>query len=167
MANTVYILDTNVFIEAHKRYYSLDLCHGFWECLRYYCQKPRLLSIDRVKNEITEGDELHRWIENSPDELFLSTATSTVVKEFSEMMAWVQSNPQFYEAAKAKFAQDADGWVIAYAKAHDCIVVTHEVFNQDSKRRVPIPNVCREFDVDYVDTFKMLRSLEVRFGWDK
>lgn len=32
-APVVYALDTNVFIEAHRRYYALDLCPEFWECL--------------------------------------------------------------------------------------------------------------------------------------
>ena len=54
---------------------------------------------------------------------------------------------------------------MAYARVHDAVVVTHEVFNADVRKRVPIPNVCRQFDVDYRDTFAMLRELEVRFEW--
>ena len=29
----MYLLDTNVFIEAKNRYYSFDLAPGFWEWL--------------------------------------------------------------------------------------------------------------------------------------
>ena len=36
MTNPVFVLDTNIFIEAHRRYYAQDLCPGFWECLRYH-----------------------------------------------------------------------------------------------------------------------------------
>ena len=28
-----YVLDANVFIEAHQRYYALDVCPGFWLAL--------------------------------------------------------------------------------------------------------------------------------------
>jgi hypothetical protein len=28
-----YLLDSNVFIEAYRRYYSFDICPGFWDCL--------------------------------------------------------------------------------------------------------------------------------------
>lgn len=43
--------------------------------------------------------------------------------------------------------------------------MTHEVFDAKVRKRVPLPNFCREFGVPYVNTFDMLRSLEVRFGW--
>ena len=29
----LFVLDTNVFIQAHRRYYAQDVCPGFWECL--------------------------------------------------------------------------------------------------------------------------------------
>jgi len=28
-----YLLDANVYIEAHQRYYGMDLCPGFWRWL--------------------------------------------------------------------------------------------------------------------------------------
>lgn len=62
-----YVLDTNVFIEAHRRYYSLDLCPGFWDCLAHFCGKARLLSIDRVRSEMMGGDELAQWVAAAPD----------------------------------------------------------------------------------------------------
>jgi len=68
------------------------------------------------------------------------------------------------DAAKADFASGADGWIVAYAKAKGHIVVTHEVLNPDIRRKVPIPNVCNAFDVNYHDTFEMLRKLGVRFS---
>ncbi len=61
-----FLLDTNVFIEAYRRYYAMDLCPGFWECLEHYCQETRLLSIDRVQDEIIEGDTLDEWVKQAP-----------------------------------------------------------------------------------------------------
>ena len=49
---TCFLLDTNVFIEAHRRYYALDLCPGFWECLSYHARQRNLSSIDKVQAEI-------------------------------------------------------------------------------------------------------------------
>lgn len=37
MSDAIFLLDTNVFIEAHQRYYGLDLCPGFWDALRHFC----------------------------------------------------------------------------------------------------------------------------------
>lgn len=160
-----FLLDTNVFIEAYQRYYGMDLCPGFWESLEHYCRETRLLSIDRVRNEIVEGDNLDEWVKQAGDELFASTAEEKTVEAFRETMTWVQSNGTFLQRAKDEFARGADGWLIAYAKVHGLIVVTQEVLDPDIKKRVPIPNVCRQFAVQYKDTFSMLRSLEVRFGW--
>lgn len=57
--------------------------------------------------------------------------------------------------------------MVAYAKTNpDQIVVTHEEFNADAKKRVPLPNVCKQFGVSYVDTFAMLKELKARFRWD-
>ncbi len=160
-----FLLDTNVFIEAYRRYYAMDLCPGFWDCLEHYCKEVQLLSIDRVRDEISEGDDLDAWVTRAPDKLFASTADAEVVQTFAEMMEWVQDNENFFDVAKDEFARVADGWLVAYAKVHELVVVTHEAFNPDAKRRVLIPNVCRQFDVPWQDTFSMLRSLGVRFGW--
>lgn len=161
----VFLLDANVFIQAHRRYYALDLCPGFWECVVNYCQKTRLLSIDRVRNEIADGDALSAWVKQAPDELFASSTQQAVADKFGEMMAWVQANDQFHPAAKAEFARVADGWLAAYAQVHGTVLVTQEVYDPNVRKKVPLPNVCRQFGVPYKDTFSMLRELEVRFGW--
>ena len=53
--NRVFALDANVFIEAYRRYYGLDLCPGFWICLHRYGVRQRVVSIDRVRTELLEG----------------------------------------------------------------------------------------------------------------
>jgi len=52
---------------------------------------------------------------------------------------------------------------LAFALANELIIVTHEAFDQNIKKRIPIPNVCTEFDIDYCDTFEMLRQLQFSF----
>lgn len=79
------------------------------------------------------------------------------------MVKWVYSQSQFMDAAKTEFAAGADGWVVAYAAVNGLTVVTHERYAPDAKRKVHMPNVCLEFDVEYVDTFSMLRDLGEKF----
>ena len=50
-----FVLDANIFIEAHRRYYGLDFCPGFWESLAHFAGQGRLLSIDRVYRELEKG----------------------------------------------------------------------------------------------------------------
>ncbi len=164
--NCVFALDANVFIEAHRRYYGLDLCPGFWTCLRHYGGRQRVVSIDKVCAELLAGrDVLAQWVKEGPDGLFVPSAEPNVSDAFAEMMDWVQGNAQFRREAKAEFAAAADGWLAAYAKVHDAVVVTHEQYNPNVNRRVPLGNVCHRFSILQQDTFQMLRELDVQFDW--
>lgn len=160
-----YLLDANVFIEASRKYYAFDICPGFWRAVVRQHESKRVFSIDRVKTELTAGgDELSQWAKDeAPATFFKQTSDKAVRDNFAAAMKWVQAEPQFEPDAKAEFADAADGWVIAYAKTNGLVVVTHEEYAPDVKRKVPMPNVCIEFDVDYCNAFEMLRDLNVQF----
>jgi hypothetical protein len=162
-----YALDTNIFVEAKRRYYAFDVCPGFWNSLIWHHGQGLISSIDRIKAEIDKGaDDLAKWINDyMPDICFASTDKAAISKYFGETMAWVQAQSQYIPAAKAKYADSADGWLIAYAKANNLVLVTHEVPNPFVKNNVPIPNVCAAFGVAYVNTFDMLRDLQTSFTW--
>ena len=161
--DSTYVLDANVFIEAARRYYAFDLAPRFWEILSHYASIGQIQSIDKIREkELIHPVELVNWAERNLN-AFASTAQDDVIRIYSNSMNWVQAQSQFSDAAKSEFAVAPDGWLIAYSKANGYIVVTHEVLNPNIKRKVPIPNVCRAFSVQYVDTFEMLRSLGVKF----
>ena len=164
-SGNVYLLDSSVLIDARRRHYGFDFCPGFWEALTRGHQAGRVFSIDRVHDELNrQQDELTDWANTLPKGFFLDSRTATIAGEFAPMMRWVQNQPQFTDAAKAEFASadEADGWLIAMARAREFVVATSEGFIADIKIRVPIPNVCRQFDVPYLDTFTMLRELKVK-----
>ena len=98
--------------------------------------------------------------------MFVPSSEKPVNDAYQEAMSWVNGNAQFYPQAKYEFSQGADGWLVAYAMSHNAILVTLETFQQNVKRRVPIPNVCDQFGVARMDTFEMLCELGVRFDWD-
>lgn len=163
----LFLLDMNVFIEANRRYYAQSLCPGFWECLDHYCTEGQMLSIDRVRAEIVmNADDLSDWINRSRVELFVSTADPLIANAFTDIMDWVDQNQQFQRQAKVEFASVADGWLAAYAWVHNAVVVTQEAFRPETRNRVPLPNVCRQFGVEWRDTFEMLSELKVRFDWE-
>ena len=164
-ANRRFLLDANPFIEAKNRYYSFDICPGFWKSIVAQHEAKRLFSIDRIRDELAEqDDEVKDWIEtDAPETLFKKTDDKAVVDAFQKMVNWGYAEAQFVGAAKSEFASVADGWVLAFAKVNKLVVVTHEVYAPDAKRKVPMPNVCVEFDIEYVDTFTMLRELGEKF----
>jgi hypothetical protein len=163
----IFVLDANVFIEAHQRYYKSSICPGFWNCLAYYCPEHRLVSIDRVRDELVgRGDELSDWVRGTPGELFVSSLEPPVVAEYRAVMQWIYANEQFYRTAQDEFSRGADGWLAAYSRVHNGILVTHEARHPDARRKVPLPNVCQQFGVDCdINTFDMLAELDVHFNW--
>lgn len=164
MTAAAYVLDANVFIEASRRYYAFDLAPGFWKSLIRYTESGQIISIDRVKKEIERGkDELALWVKQDFHHAFISTNDKNIIAAYRKIITWVNAQSQFSEAAKAEFAQGADGWLAACATANNYIVVTHEVVKPEIRRQVPIPNVCQAFDVKFVDTFEMLRELKIKF----
>ena len=160
-----FLLDASVFIQAHRAYYAFDICPGFWSCLVQNQATSRMLSIDHVRRELLAGkDPLADWVRNAlPAAAFASTGEKPVARAFGEIMAWVQAQPKFLPAAKAEFADGADGWLVAYAKAEGLVVVTQEVYDENVRRRVPIPNVCRQFGVNFIGTYDMLRAFGAKF----
>ena len=156
-----YLLDANVLINAHRSYYGFDICPGFWKSILAGHAAGKIFSTARVKDELSRGkDLLTDWLKaDLPTSFFLNDSTLFIAAEFGPMMQWVQSK-EYTPAAKSRFASDADGWIIATAKQGNYQVVTHEANNDDAKKRVMMPTVCKQFGVDYCNTFEMLRDLK-------
>lgn len=159
-----YILDANVLIEAKRRYYAFDLCPGFWDSLLYHNSKGNLGSIDRVGKDLSEGDDLDKWKKQSSG-FFAPTESAIVSAAYRDINKWVQSQDRFSNFEKSRFADDVDAWIIAYAKANNATVVTHEAPAPRSTK-VKIPDVCDHFKVEHLNTFDMLLKLGVVFTWE-
>ena len=163
----IFVLDANVFIEAHQRYYKSNICPGFWDCVEYYCRDHSLVSIDRVRDELVgRNDELSDWVKGAPGELFVSSLEPPIVAEYRAVMQWIYAKNQYHRTAQDRFSRGADGWLVAYASVHNGTLVTHEARHPDARSKVPLPNVCDKFGVICdVNTFDMLAGLGVHFNW--
>ncbi len=163
-----YALDANVFIQAKRRFYGLDFCPGYWHTLIWHQQHRKLCSVDKVQNELLRGgDDLAQWVKQQfGAEAFADTTTPAVAGVYAQMLAWVMAQPQFLDSAKAEFQQVADGWLAAFAKASSYVVVTLEEYDPVIRKKVPLPNICRAFDVESITPFEMLRRLNVQLNWE-
>jgi len=159
-----YVLDSDVFIQAFKGYYCFDLCPAFWEALTTHHDRGTLITLDHVKNEINEcKDELSDWFNQLPLTWFAPTDGEEIIKTYVSIMKHV-SQGNYKDSAKSHFASGADGWVIAFAAATNCIVVTQEVSARDSKKKIKIPDICDAIGVEHIGTYEMLRALGVKFS---
>lgn len=165
MSQKVFVVDSNILIQAKNSYYAFDVCRGFWNSLVRNTSEGRVVTIQGVVDEILVGsDELSEWVDSKfPNDGIKDESDSSTQQSYAAIIDWVESSTQFTRAAKDEYARVADGWLIAFAHAHGYTIVTHEVHDPNIKRRVPIPNVCNRFDVPYINTFQMLRVLSVSF----
>jgi hypothetical protein len=164
-----YLLDSDVFIAAKNSYYAFAICPGFWDSLIGHHGEGNVSSIDKIRAELLAGrptEDLARWVRDQlPAGFFVGTDEEAVADAYGQVMLWVQRNAQYFDQAKAKFATEADGWLVAYAMVHGVTVITNEQPRPQSRNRILLPDVCTQFKVTYKDTFAMLRELAVRYEW--
>lgn len=161
-----YLLDANVFIQAKRKFYPFDVCPGYWKALCWYQQTGLVASVDKIRDELERGgDDLWTWVENTFGKANFQD-TAGLAGEYGPIVAWVQAQTQFTQAAKAEFMTVADGWLAAASKAGGHVLVTMEEHKPEAKSTVPLVNVCRAFDIETISPFEMLRRLCVRLDWN-
>lgn len=159
-----YVLDANVFIQAKNLHYGLDFCPAFWEWLEVNGEAGRVLTIEKVADEIAAGDdELSAWMQGVHPLLVRST-DARIASYFGRVSEWATSQ-QYEPAAINTFLQVADFYLIAHALADGHVVVTHEV-PADSRKRIKIPNACIGLGLRFMTPYEMLRKERARFILD-
>ncbi|MFY9203656.1 MAG: DUF4411 family protein [Limnochordia bacterium] len=159
-----YALDADVLISASRGFYAFDIAPAFWRQLAVN-GKDRLILVDRVCQVIYAAeDQLSEWLKTNEGAFTIkSSQDDKVIETYSRIMAAVEVNPVYYGSAKAAFAGTAESWLCAHALAHGHVVVTQERYEPQSRNEVTIPNICREFSIEYVNLFQLMRLLGIRF----
>ena len=165
-----YCLDADVFIQAHRLYYSFDIAPSFWNALVTHAQQGLTYSPLAVFEEIIAGekDELSKWTKKHK-ELIFREPTPAVNESYTEIANYVTINYEIHQVNL--FLNGADPWVIAHAMVHvDNVVVTQETLKNEQRNantsriegKIKIPNICRHFGVKWINTFTLLRELRIR-----
>lgn len=161
----IYLLDANTLIEAKNRYYRMAVCPAYWSWIQRSQGAGVVASIDLVAEELKRGnDELATWAKGQTD-LFLPVSDDDTQQSFGAVAQQVAAEAAGMKAgALDEFLAGADPWLIAKAMAlKDAVVVTHEQFNLQMRRKFSIPNVCHHFGVPWIDTFELLSRTDARF----
>ncbi|MDR1295128.1 MAG: DUF4411 family protein [Bifidobacteriaceae bacterium] len=160
----MYILDANVFIQAHRAHYGLDFVPGFWDWLDRAHKLGMLASLDSVKKELDAGEDALATWEQSRGVMFLRMDPAAA-PSLSWLASWAKSPSNGYTpAAVADFLRSADYQLVAYAHAHGHTVVTHEkAANPGAKKKIKIPDACASLQVPFLNPFTMLRDEQCRF----
>lgn len=165
---SVYIVDSNFFIQAHRDIYPLDVAFSFWNKVKALAIKGHLISIDKVKGEIYENDDaLKEWCKkNLPTDFFKNT--TEVLTEYQRVVTWASSrSSQYTNKALYEFldADEADAFLVAYALIDNSsrIIVTQEVSRPEQKNKIKIPEPCQFFNIRYIRAMEMFRELGESF----
>ncbi len=157
-----------------RSYYSFEFGTRFWNFLVKKAEEERVASIDKVLDEINKGDdELKIWANKQFKEYFFSTKNVEVFDKYAEVVKWSESMKDHYnrQAIDEFMKEDnADPWLIAFALTKQPYpeIVTFEKYNQDKKIEIPIPNVCKKFDIKWCNLFEMMRRLKFNFNdWNE
>ena len=157
-ARTLYVLDTNVFMDWQARYYPTDVFASLLERVDVLIAEKRCYSPQLVEEELgaVGTSNLKSWADARPA-LFIPLA-----EMLAEAIAIQNRFPGLLDP-KAAF-EEADAYVIAYAKLKGGIVVTQETSaaeKRNPKRTHFIPDVCRELGITCISFLGMMR----REGW--
>lgn len=162
----MYLIDANVFIEAKNRYYNMSFCPAFWDWLLRECAGNQIFSIQNIMTELTNGnDELAAWADVN-SHFFLPVSDQPTQQNLASVASYVasqQNTVPMVAGAMAEFMRGADTWLIAKAMTVGATVVTHERLDLQCRRKFLIPNICRNFNVNYMDTFTLLQQLNASF----
>lgn len=157
-----YLLDANTYIEAKNQYYGMDICPAYWDWLDRQFALGTIASVDMIGRELKEGnDELADWVRERPDH-FISNDDEFTQTLFADIVQFVMEG-DYNPGNRDNFLAKADPWIIAKAKAIGASVVTHEAVAAVNTRKVKVPNICQQFEVPCLNTFRFLRELEARF----
>ncbi len=163
-----YLIDANIFITASRTYYDFDFGNSFWDFLVNQGKKKNIASIDKVFDELNNGnDKLNEWANNYFSNYFIDTTTDKVLEQYAILMQWVdKQRNQYTQNAIDEFMKEnnADAWLISLALTDidKYVIVTFEKENNQIKRKIPIPNVCKAFNIKYCDLYQMLKALNFK-----
>lgn len=154
-----YCLDSNVLIEAWRKYYNPAFCPQYWEVLNEMGKRGTIFIPKAVFEEITRTeDDLAAWLKAS------QIAVAEVDEEVTlHMRDILKDYPQLVDSTKQRSL--ADPWVIAHALKEGAAVVTKEEKpTATNSKKVKIPQVSEAFGVDWMNDFDMIQALGIQFG---
>jgi Domain of unknown function (DUF4411) len=160
--NIVYVIDTSALIRLESTFkYDNPVFIAIWEEIEDLIREGCFLTIDFVEDEINNygGKEefLQEWVKKWKKILVVQTDSET----FNAAIPIINEeyNSGFLDAKKlAVGKEEADPYLIAYCKVHNCVLITNESKTKPNK----IPGVSMKNGVKCIDIFEFLVEREMR-----
>lgn len=154
----IHWLDANVFIQSKNGPYSFRVAPRFWAFLDKQLRDGTLASSALVYQELVSGsDDLANWVKNRKEIGLCIKPSREAQRHFRHIADYVYSRYERHQSED--FLRGADPWLIAHALESTGIVVTHESDRKPNARKARIPDVCAQFKVRCINTYRMLDEL--------
>jgi hypothetical protein len=162
----LFLLDTNVLIDANRDYYALDRVPEFWDWLVHFGTEGQVKIPIEILEEIAKGrDELAVWARQAP------VRTALLLGEHVEPNVVARVTDEGYASdltddEVVKIGRDP--FLVAYALVSSrdrCVVTTEGSRPRAQRANRHLPDVCAQFGVRSINTFELIRTLDFRTGW--
>lgn len=158
-----YLFDSDVLISSARLHYHPNYCEAFWEWLTAGYQAGLFFSIDKVRDELLDGDKdpVRAWAESPALKGFFQSSLPSL--PLWGKLSQEANSParNFLMAAKTKFlnADKADAWLIAHAAHHqNFTIITNEKSEPNSKRDIKLPDASAWLNVPTTRIYPVLHK---------
>lgn len=167
MSQKKYLFDSDCLIVAKNSYYSPEFSASFWEWLITGNQQGIFFMVDRVIEELKQGNEddyLYKFADTHGDNFKLATTGHDCLQKYAELQNWATitwatgKDSRKIRKALEVFAnvKTADPWQVAYASLHGYEIVSNEKPEILSSKSVKLPDVANAFGVKVVKLHEVL-----------
>lgn len=154
----MYCIDTCALIHGWRRDYPPDVFQSLWDQLDKLAQEGKLFSSIEVLLELGRGgDDIYNWAKERKH-IFLEAED-----EVQKIIATIVDKFPSFVPPDSSDGIWADPYVVALAAVNGWTVVTGEITVGPGAKRIRIPNVCQEMDVECINFLQLIRKEGWRF----
>jgi len=167
------LLDANTLIDANRDYYPIDCVPEYWDWLISHGQQGNIKipieiyeEFSDTTNKAGKKDALAEWAEQAEVKdalLFEEEAEQDLVARIT--YGGYVANPTDDELKKI----GRDPFLLSYALKdleNRCIVTTEASKPSRKGANRHIPDVCNDFNIQCINTFKMIKRLKFSTSWN-
>lgn len=152
-----FIIDADAWIACHEERYPIDVFPKLWDHLQVAAAEEMIWTTRQVVNEV--GDQrggVSAWIRALKPTIVLRE-TPGVVHRMSQVVE------RFPDLTRG-IAESADPWLVAHAMGRTSAIVVTQEGRRKQNGKPKLPDVCRAFDVQTINSLAMFRRLSFKLG---
>ena len=148
--STIYVIDACALIDAAKEYKMAKKTFApIWEAFDNLIKSGQLVTSSEIHDELKD-DDLIAWTKTHKD-FFVPLS-----KEIQEQVSIVLSKYPTLIKMKSSSNSNGDPFLVATAIVNNGCIVTNERWGDEKTGDYHIPNVCKGFDITYMDLHTFL-----------